>query len=334
MTDKNATNQFLDEKFNAVKADFMSSIDEYKKQSENLLYGWALEMDQKVMVNGHTKSADIDDSSIRADIVKCPLDGKLTLVHCFEAESFIPIGGTPFKIQPVKVKKHWFRSDSYIKDGPPYEDTIGEDGHKDLHLDKATYAGKMLQINFQPDVTQSDMNRLLQSYDVTLNSMMNWLESQWKSQKEEWADFLAHPIDVGAEVKRFLHNAVIELVKAWDEIADLFKLLSHPTQLIKTLAKYVENPELIVQKIQEAGKEAVEMLMMLKDEARCFLCVKAVFCWIQLLSPRQIIDFVSVSLASVLVEVILSVVVPGGIISKSFEKLRDVAGMAQGVIDG
>ncbi|SHO58071.1 Rhs family protein [Vibrio quintilis] len=317
----------LDEKFDAIKTDFMGSITEYKKQSENWLYGWLLEMDQKVMVNGHEQSADVDDSSIRADLVNCPLDGKITLVHCFESEAYVPIGGTPFKIQPVKLIKHG-QSKRYVNDGDPYEGTIGEDGTKVVQLDKNKYKGKLLRVYFYPDVTESDIKTLLASYDGTQQKLMDWLSAEWEEQKGEWDDFLRNPIDVGHEVEKFIENMGIALLSAWDEISDLFKLLANPTQLVETLKRYV-NSEQLASVLEETKKKAAEMLNLLKDEARCFLLVKAAYCWLRMLSPVQIMNIVSVCLASLLVEVLMMMIIPGGkAVMKAIEQLRDAGSLA------
>ncbi len=320
----NTTTTDLDQMFTNIKTDFQGSIDEYRKHSENMLYGWALEMDQKIAVNGSEMSADIDDDEIRADIITCPLDGKLTLVHCFEAETFVPLGNTPFEIQPVKPGTYY----GYNNDGPAYKGTIGESGSILVELDAATYGGKQLQITFYPDVTKDDVKTLLDSYDSTLDKLTQWLEKEWETQKKAWQAFLDNPIDVWDEVKKFLHSMVNELIKAWDEIAELFDLLAHPTKLAKMLSKYMENPELIAKMLQDAKDEAVKMLMLLKDEARCFLCIKAVYSWIRMLSPTQILNFIGTSLAAILVEVILMLIIPGGAVLKNVNRVRDVAGYA------
>ncbi|MEI8632366.1 hypothetical protein P4S72_10850 [Vibrio sp. PP-XX7] len=128
-------------------------------------------MEQKVAVNGSEVSADIDDDEIRADIITRPLDGKLTLVHCFEAETFVLLGNTPFVIQPVK-KSFW----GYENDGPAYKGTIGEKGSVLVELDAGVYGGKQLQITFYPDVTKADVDTLMASYDTTLSKLTGWLE--------------------------------------------------------------------------------------------------------------------------------------------------------------
>ncbi|MFC3024438.1 Rhs family protein [Vibrio zhugei] len=331
MTQDQQIEQSLDEKFAAIKADFEGSIKQYQEEASNWLYGWALDMDQKVIVNGEEQSADIDDKEIEANMVSCPLDGKLTLVHCFEAETFIPIGNTDFTIVAVEKGDYYGYNDI---PGTEMTGTIDETGCALLELDLEVYGGKKLDITFHPDVSDDDVKALMNSYDSTLTNLMNWLEQEWKStQRAEWKDYITGDIDVSEQVERFLHNMVQELLRAWDDISDLFHLLSHPSQLADLLGKYMDNPELIAQKLQESKEEAAKMLMLLQDEARCFLCVKAVYCWIKLLSPLQILNFLSTSLASILVEVILMVVIPGGAILKNVNRLRDTASVA-GQIEG
>ncbi|MGO1296475.1 MAG: Rhs family protein [Vibrio sp.] len=322
---------WLDEKFANIKEDFSGSIKQYQEEASSWLYGWALEMDQKVIVNGQEESADIDDKEIEANMVSCPLDGKLTLVHCFEAETFVPIGNTDFTIVAVEKGAHYGYNDI---PGTEMNGTIDDSGCAQLQLDPATYGGKKLNITFHPDVSEDDVKALMNSYDSTLDNLMAWLEQEWKAtQRAEWKEYLTGDVDVSEQVERFLHNMVQELLRAWDDISDLFDLLSHPSKLADLLGKYMDNPELIAQKLQDSKEEAAKMLMLLQDEARCFLCVKAVYCWIKLLSPLQILNFLSTSLASILVEVILMVVIPGGAVLKNINRLRDTASVA-GQIEG
>lgn len=316
----------VDNMFSQIKSDFETSIDEYRKHSENWFYGWALDMEQKVIVNDNEQSSDTDDSTIDADIITCPLDGKITLVHCFEAEAFVPITGTPFKVQPVK-KGTGFWSSDYEPDGPAVSGTIGNDGTAEVTLDPQ-YRGKPVRITFYPEVNESDIKTMLDSYDPTINKLSSWLDNEWKTQRSEWQHYLSDPIDVWQEVGKFFDKMLDEIVDAWDEIADLFKLLANPTELAKKLAKYIENPELIAEKLSSAKGEAERMLTLIKDEARCFLCLNAVISWFKILSPLQILTLVTVSLAAILVEVVLSIVIPGGAVLRNINRLRDVAGTA------
>lgn len=316
----------VDNMFSKIKSDFETSIDEYRKYSENWLYGWALEMEQKVIVNGNEQSADTDDSEIETNIITCPLDGKITLVHCFEAEAFVPITGTPFKVQPV-VFDDGIIIDSYKPVGLAVSGTIGSDGTAEVTLDKK-YRGKPVRITFYPEVDENDIQKMLNSYDPTISKLSKWLENEWDKQRGEWQIYLSDPIDVWDEVGKFLDNMLDAVIDAWDEIANLFKLLANPTKLVKILSRYMVNPELIAEKLASSKKEAERMLTLIKDEPRCFLCLNAVISWFKMLSPLQILTLISTKLASILVEAVLSIIIPGGAILKNINRLRDVAGMA------
>lgn len=316
----------VDNMFSNIKSEFETSIDEYRKHSENWLYGWALDMEQKVIINDKEHSTDTNDSKIETDIITCPLDGKITLVHCFEAEAFVPISGTPFKIQPVK-KHTSFLSSDYEPDGPAVSGTIGSDGTAEVILDPA-HRGKPIRITFYPEVNESDIKAMLDSYDPTIGKLSAWLDKEWTTQRSEWQIYLSDPIDVWKEVGKFFDKMLDELVDAWDEIASLFKLLANPTELANQLSKYMENPELIAEKLASAKGESERMLTLVKDEARCFLCLNAVISWFKTLSPLQILSLVTVSLAAILVEVVLSIVIPGGAVLRNINRLRDVAGTA------
>ncbi|WP_237324211.1 Rhs family protein [Vibrio penaeicida] len=314
--------------FSTIKTDFESSIDEYRRHSENWFYGWALDMEQKVIVNKDEYSADTDDSNIEADLITCPLDGKITLVHCFEAEAFVPIGGTPFKIQPMKLEKNFWGNFEYEADGEAISGTMDDNGFAEITL-PPEHRGKQVRVTFYPDVSESDIKTMLDSYDPTISKLSTWLDTQWNTDlRKEWNLFINEPIDVWDEVKKFMSKLLDAIVDAWDEIAELFKLLANPSKLAKELAKYVENPELIAEKLASAKEEAAEMLTLLKDEARCFLCLNAAVSWFKLLSPLQIIGIATTMLAPLLVEVVISIVIPGGAILKNMNRLRDVAGAA------
>ncbi len=319
--------------FNQVKVDFKQSIDNYRKHSENWFYGWVMEMEQQVIVNGSERSADVDDTRIKADLITCPADGKITLVHCFEAEAFVPIGGTPFKIQPVKkiqtpqYSPHHMHPTGYINDGKAVEGNIGHNGFAELTLDPS-YRGKLLRITFYPDVGEKDIQAMLNSYDPTINKLSSWLEKQWEEElHKEWEFYFANPVNVWEQVGDFFKNVLDALIDAWDEVAGLFKLLANPGELKEMLAKYIEDPERIAEQLATGKEKAAEMFMLLKDEARCFLCLNAVLSWLKLLSPLQIMSLISVSLATILVEVVISIVIPGGIALKVLNYTREAAGV-------
>ncbi|PMN72384.1 Rhs family protein [Enterovibrio norvegicus] len=322
----------VDKMFSNVKSEFENSIEDYRKKADSWIYGWALEMDQKIFFNDKSRSSDIDSSTISADVIACPNDGKVTLVHAFEAEKFIPITGTPFKIQAVEKKvytsyRHGTSTTSYNPTGPSFKGNIDDNGFAEVKLGEE-FRGKLIRVYFYPDVSESDVKAMLDSYDPTISKLSEWLDGKWESQRNAWESFIVSGYNYSDEVLNFLNDMVDAVVDAWDEIADLFKLLANPTKLKNMLSKYVENPEIIADMLANAKKEASEMLSLLKDEARCFLCIKAVFAYFRILTPLQIAAIVSVTLASLLVEVIISIVIPGGAILKNMNRLRDAAGAA------
>lgn len=325
----------LDDMYSKIKADFAQSIDEYKKESENFWYGWLIEMEQQISVNGHIKIADKDDKKIYSSVIQCPLDGKLTIVHSFQAESYVPIPNTPFVIQPVELEitetklvypPMTVKNYIYKNVGEPIPGKIGANGYTEVALDPKKYSGKQLKIVFYPDVTKDDIQTLLSSYDSTLSKLGDWLASEWEKQKVKWQKFQTEAFEVTTELKKFINNMVQALIKAWDEIAGLFKLLSHPKELYEKLKVYVQNPEKIAELMEKQTDKVEKMLTFLKDEARLFLIVKAAYCWICMLTPKQLLEMASKCLASILVEVIITFVIPGGTALKMVNYTRDVAG--------
>ncbi|MDO6528203.1 hypothetical protein Q4519_21285 [Motilimonas sp. 1_MG-2023] len=322
----------LDVMYSKVRKDFCTSIDTYKEEMSSWWKSWFLSMDQKIIVNEKERgTADYDDNKLSSDLVLCPLSGELHIVHCFETEEFVPIPNTPFELQAAKrMLKSGAIRDYFVEEkyGPIYKDKIGPDGIKKLTLDPKVYGGKSLKITFYPDVTKTDMDTLLKSYDGTIDKLAAWLDSEWNTQKQDWQDYLDDPIDLGDIVADFFKNIIKAVVDAWREIEELFILLANPTKLRNLLSKYMENPELISEMMAKSKKEMADILMLLKDEARCFLCLNAIYSWFKLLSPAQLYRVASETLASILVEVVISILVPGGAILKNLNRLRDVAGLA------
>ncbi|RJG42576.1 Rhs family protein [Motilimonas pumila] len=329
----------LDSYYQDIRQAFCSSIDDYKKDMTSWWKSWVLEMDQRIIVNNKERaSASYDSNELETDFVTCPLNGKLHIVHNFETEEFVPIANTPFKIQAFRVEyveveagygatKRMQKVAKYHDIGPAYSGQVDANGIKEVQLDPATYGGKPLRITFEPDVTDQDMANLLASYDGTIDKLANWLDSEWQIQKQDWQDYLDNGIDMSKEVIKFFDNMIDAVLDAWDEIKGLFELLANPSKLKKLLMQYTDADK-IEQMMASAKQEMADLLTLLKDEARCFLCINAIYSWCKLLSPAQLFDIASKTLAAILVEVVISLLIPGGAIIKNLNRLRDAASVA------
>ena len=217
-----------------------------------------------------------------------------------------------------------------VPTGAPFDGIVGADGTKEVTLPKS-FRGKPLKIEFEPDVTEQDVKALFDSYDPLLDKFSIWLEKESKELKNQWIDYLQNPINITDAIADFLEDMVDAVVDAWDEIAELFDLLSQPKKLADKLAEFFDDPEKISKMLESSKEEAAKMFTLLKDEARCFVCLKAVYCWFCMLNPAQIANAVSKSLATILVEVVINFLIPGGAVLKNVTRLRDVAGATSGV---
>ena len=76
-------------------------LSEYKKSAESFWTFGTLKMEQQFQVNDENKTAAQDSHLSSTFITKCPKNGEVTLVHCFQATRFIPIPNTKVSVQEL-----------------------------------------------------------------------------------------------------------------------------------------------------------------------------------------------------------------------------------------
>ncbi|WP_415891602.1 hypothetical protein ACMXYN_09495 [Neptuniibacter sp. PT8_73] len=304
--------------YNTIKEDYRKCIDDYRDMSDAFLLGWLVDMEQSIKIQDWETTQSIDDNdSVSRDVIACPLDGIINVVHHFEAQSFIPISGTI-----VTIYEDTWPTNTFIKSLPTNANGVAR-----FELDKLKYAGKPLVIKVEPDLNQSHVDELFGSYDSLIEKLLAWLDDKWTSvQVAAWTDYIANPLNAVDALQEFL-DAFLDAIKdVWDDLKMIFEMLTHPEKLFDVIQKYCDPAEM--SKLLESAKQEVEkMLILLKDEARLFLCINAIYSWLRTFTPAQVFTIAASAAAVLLVEVILNLIMPGGIFRKiltNFDNTEDL----------
>ena len=273
-------------------------------------------MEQVVEVNGsEIASESTSEDEIEGSYTSCPLKERIiTVVHHFDAQSFVPIPNTPFN---VEVELFGFNKDKdfqFDDNGKKTIDIVKEFGEEAL--------GKELTITIEHKISRSDFDALYASYDGQLADLSAWLEGQSAIRKKDWADFLDNPPSLSSELEDLMMEIINAFREAWKELKKLFHMLSHPSEFIAKLQKYIEDPSLIEAIIDEGKQKAHDMLVLINDEVRVFILLNALYTWFCMLTPKQLNEALIGSLANIFVEAILRFVLPGGMILKTLKKLE------------
>ncbi|WP_348704017.1 hypothetical protein [uncultured Neptuniibacter sp.] len=303
--------------YNTVKDDYRGCIEQYREMSDTFLLGWLVDMEQSIKIQDWETTQSVDDNgSVSRDVTVCPLDGVINVVHHFEAQSFIPISGT---VVTVYEDGLW---DTEIKRA-----TTDSNGVARIELDKLKYAGKPLVIKVEPDLNKSHIEELFGSYDSVMERAIAWLDNKWATaQVSAWTEYVANPLDAVGALEEFL-DAFLDAIKdVWDDLKMIFEMLSHPDKLWQMIQKFCDPAEMS-QMLESAKQEVEKMLILLKDEARLFLCINAIYSWFRTFTPSQVFTIAAAAAAALLVEVILNLIMPGGIFRKvltQFDSIDDL----------
>ena len=90
----------------ALLEDFEACLADYREHAD-AWYGDLLDVEQQFQVGDQVRTQDKDSSKESVLYATCPENGKLTLIHSFEAARFVPIGNTPVRLVPV-VDGKWY----------------------------------------------------------------------------------------------------------------------------------------------------------------------------------------------------------------------------------
>ncbi|MDI2590369.1 DUF6531 domain-containing protein [Pseudomonas sp. 681] len=290
-----------------ILKDFNNCLSDYKEWADGFWTGWALDVDQTFKVGNEVS---ITKRKTRTGAVEtyatCPLAGDFTVIHMFDSARFVPIGNTPVRLEPV--------TKGVVYDdvtGPAIETTIGPSGIKVIDGCKK---GQMYRITFFPNVSQSDVKALYDSYQGVIGKLNGWLQSEWSGKfQPQWASYSAAD-RMGRSVillKRAMEGLEKALLRLWDDIKSLFELLAHPKENVEKLRKYLSDIE--IDKLYAASRESIASgLLILSDEPLMFIYVAAIVAWVGMLPPQVVVDVVSAMASEFLINVVVGICLTGG----------------------
>ena len=308
----------------AALKNMSACLDDYKKSAESFWTFGALKMEQQFQVNGETQTADQNAHFSRTFKTTCPLDGKLTLVHCFQATRFVPIPNTKYSVQE-------------LNDNPLGQTSVGKaitgkldkNGTATLTLKP----GKTYKVVFYPDVSKQDVDTLLHSYDAIQQQLIQWLQQQWdQSLKLQWQSFetLSESTQQQLIQQSFSQGVFKALLDVWDDVTNLYDLIAHPLENTKKAIK--TTLELDYQAIYEASKSGLNTgLSMAQDEALLFLFAYTLVNWIRLLPPNKQGEIIGDVAATMLLDILIGILLTGGVglavkySSKAYATLKDAS---------
>ena len=290
--------------FSQVIKDYQQSLAAYRKDAESYWLGetFGMNMEQTIKVGDQKITASTSSSEVESVVTQCPLSGTLRLVHMFESVRFIPIGNTPYKIEPVKRVKGRYVNDGPIKSGTLDAKGIAEVGQLE--------PGKSYRVSFYPDLHKSDLETLFASYAPVQADLVAWLTQEWNAGlSQDWARYTASGAGLGSHAGAAVSGIGKALVSVWDDLKTIYDLLAHPQENLEKLAEFGIDAAAMA----AAGASQIEAgLLVLQDEALLYLYANALISWLRLLPPDQQTEFGAQVVATVLFDVLVGVVLTGG----------------------
>ncbi|OKP18168.1 hypothetical protein, partial [Serratia fonticola] len=282
-------------RYQQVVSNFKNCLNRYHDTTEFPLLGSLLLMDQEVKVGDFVIATKrIDDEKLNG-VMQCTLNQPITLTHAFEAKGYIPIAGSPFKIIKRKKKTpEQFRQIAYMSVnqayGPYYNNMASSDFEDITVLDGLAFDDNgMATINL-PECddaytyhvvvnaqasSESNLQRLDESYSELIVKCTNLLETQWKThQQAAWKDFTDRGslVDFTQAFKAFfagLRDKILELYETAKKIVQWITSENLDAMLAYIGQKGVDK----MKELYDTGKKQIaDTLVILSDEMLMFIC--------------------------------------------------------------
>nr|WP_286948115.1 RHS repeat-associated core domain-containing protein [Pseudomonas sp. UBA6718] len=286
---------------------FRNCLHDYREKSE-AWYGGVLDAEQQFKVGDEVDTQDKDDKDPATLYATCPANGKLTLVHSFEAARFVPIGNTPARIVAVEDSS-FFGKNEIAK---AIEVTIGPSGIKEVPGCKP---GQQYKVTFFPNPTRAQIDALYASYQGVIGQLEGWLNGEWSSQfLPLWRAHNAASMSERAlqQLEAAWKGLVKVIMGLWEDIKSLYDLVAHPRENYQKLRKFFTEEQ--IKRIYNASKEGLETaLLIASDEPLLWIYVAAIVAWVSMLPPQTCIEVLAELTGEVLLNILLGVVLTGGI---------------------
>jgi hypothetical protein len=336
--------------FQKTLNNFKSCLTRYHDTTEFPLLGSLLLMDQEVKVGDFViATARIDKGTLNG-AMQCTLNEPITLTHAFEAKGYLPIAGSSFKIIKRKKKTpEQFRQIAYMSVnqayGPYYNNMASSDFEDITVLDGLAFDDNgMATINL-PECddaytyhvvvnaqasSESNLQRLDESYSELIVKCTNLLETQWGTkQRAAWQAFAAQgsQVDFTQAFKAFfagLRDKILELYETAKKIVQWVTSENLDAMLAYIGKKGVDK----MKELYESGKkEIADTLVILSDEMLMFICAHALYSYFCLLTPQQIADFAGGAAGELVMMLLLYIVLPGAVAKLALDGLDNLAGI-------
>ncbi|AZS49737.1 RHS repeat protein [Entomomonas moraniae] len=294
---------------NKILKDFSESLNNYEEWAEGYISGYFLSANQKFEVGDEVTTQDKDNNSKVVVYKSCPVsEDKLTLIHAFETSKFIPIGNTPFKMEPVV--DHWLWGKGIIASLPAINGTIDSTGKAEVNCTGALE----YKITFYPNVTQAQIRAMYDSYQSILGTLKSWLESQWnKNFKTKWEIYNnATATDKLMMELEAVWNAIIKVLESmWGSITQVFDIIAHPQEHMTLLFEFFGNTDW--EKVYNTAKEGLsKALIIAQDKGLMFILISALVAWFKMLPPQDLMAVKTELAVEFVMGLLVGVMLTGG----------------------
>ncbi|NCG53467.1 hypothetical protein [Serratia fonticola] len=316
--------------FDRILSEFKNVIADYKTANGHWLYGSMLNMKQQFIIGDmQRESAPLENKPVNIAMTCSIEPTNITITHGFRSTKYIPIPLAKYTLvkRPVVINQQ--RSQDYpaALSGPPsrYGDTSKDKVVSQNNFDaqgKAVVtipsceAGYQYHLLVNTDITDKDRDALYAAYQETIDKYAAWLTTTWNTQQRAaWQAYLQNGgLSLAETANAFLDGMVSQLKQLYDTIKQVWLWLSDVDKYAAKLAEFI-SPEGIEKLKALPGKGAKALgdtLTLLSDEILVFILIDALYCYFQLLTPQQIVNFVADAFGSLLVMIVLYLVLPPG----------------------
>lgn len=314
--------------FQHILTEFRQVMAHYKKANEHWWYGSVLNMKQQFLIGDmQRETAALKDKQV--DIaMTCSLAPKtITVTHGFRSTRLIPIPNASYRVVKRPVIKHkpmhhpsgryidFPRNGYTLNDKPVTEGKFDGQGKANVEL-PACEAGHQYHLLINTDITPQDREALFGAYQGVIDKYATWLTTKWTDhQRAAWETYIEGGFNLAQAASAFLDGMVSQLKLLYDTVKEVWKWIRDADKYAAKLGDFIGSSG--VEKLKamtEKGDEAVgKALTLLSDEILVFILADALYCYFQLLTPQQIVNFIADAFGSLVVMIVLYLVLPGGL---------------------
>lgn len=314
--------------FQRILSEFRQVMVHYKKANGHWLYGSMLDMKQQFLIGDmQRESAPLENKPVDIAMTCSLVPQVITVTHGFRSTRYIPIPLAKYTLvkRPV-ITRQRYQNYPLAGTAPPsrYGDTrkdkvvnpgqFDEQGKAVVTL-PACEAGYQYHLLINTDITPQDREALFGAYQGVIDQYATWLTTRWNTQQRAaWATYLKGGLNLAQAASAFLDGMVSQLKLLYDTIKEVWKWISNADKYAAKLADFIGSVNVEQLKaLAKKGDEAVgKTLTLLSDEILVFILADALYCYFQLLTPQQIVNFVADAFGSLVVMIVLYLVLPPG----------------------